>query len=155
MYVTAHLPWVTRRCAVTRTFIQPTPLAAACIDWLQAYRDLLANRIRWVYHATLYTGKPAFGGEAGEERGSSYPFRNLPDAPQSGPANEDVDLSAYVVPSLAVGGATPSRCDLVGGLVCSQLWSRVGQAAQRVWSRRRGSDEPVWVWAINSVHVFS
>ena len=97
VYVSAHLPWVTRRCAVTRTFIRPVPLVSACIDWLQAYRDLLANRIRWVYHATLYTGKPAFGGQAGDERRQgAYPFRNLPSAPDAPSQADEVDLSAYV-----------------------------------------------------------
>ena len=86
---------MTRRCAVTRTYITPVPLVMACVDWLQAYRDLLANRIRWVYHATLYTGKPAFGGEAGQaNKQTGYPFRNLPSAPAK--AEEEVDLSACV-----------------------------------------------------------
>lgn len=114
MYVSAHLPWVTRRCAVTRTFIRPVPLASACIDWLQAYRDLLANRIRWVYHATLYTGKPAFGGQAGDERRQgAYPFSNLPSAPDAPGQAEEVDLSAYVTtPHHAVPARTSSRVTL-------------------------------------------
>lgn len=97
VFVAVHLPWVTRRCAVTRYAVEEVPLVTACIEWLQVLRDTLMNRIRWVYHATLYTGQPAFGGSAdggeGEEAaqyGVGYPFKNLPPAPE-----EAVDLSAY------------------------------------------------------------